>query len=85
MVNQTPDDLLFALRVTDTLTIKKFPKLDRFGDDAGKPKPLYEPVSYIEAELRSWTEKMTKKAHLNPQQSDLLWRYLSAFRAPPAA
>ena len=37
MANLTPDDFLFGLKVTDTITIKKFPKLDRFGDQAGKP------------------------------------------------
>lgn len=37
MVNQTPDDFRFGLKVTDAITIKKFPKLDRFGDQAGKP------------------------------------------------
>lgn len=37
MVNLTPDDFLFGLKVTDAITIKKFPKLDRFGDQAGKP------------------------------------------------
>src|SRR6266481_1734695 len=37
MVNQTPDDFLFGLKVTDAITIKKFPKLDCFGDLAGKP------------------------------------------------
>ena len=36
MVLQTPDDFLFGLKVTDTITIKKFPKLDRFGEQAGK-------------------------------------------------
>ncbi len=30
MVKQTPDDFLFGLKVTDAITIKKFPKLDRF-------------------------------------------------------
>ena len=35
--NQTPDDFLFGLKVTDAITIKKFPKLDRFGEQAGKP------------------------------------------------
>ena len=30
-VNQTPDDFVFGLKVTDTITINKFPKLDRFG------------------------------------------------------
>ena len=36
MVNQTPDDFLFRLKVTDTITIRKFPNLDRFGAQAGK-------------------------------------------------
>jgi uncharacterized protein YecE (DUF72 family) len=37
MVNQTPDDFLFGLKVTDTITVRKFPKLDRFGEQADKP------------------------------------------------
>jgi uncharacterized protein YecE (DUF72 family) len=36
MVNQTPEDFLFGLKVTDAITIKKFPNLARFGDQAGK-------------------------------------------------
>jgi uncharacterized protein YecE (DUF72 family) len=36
MVSQTPDYFLFGLKVTDAITIKKFPKLDRFGELAGK-------------------------------------------------
>ena len=36
MVNQTPDDFMFGLKVTDTITIRKFPKLGRFGQQAGK-------------------------------------------------
>src|SRR5258708_1929246 len=41
MVNQTPDDFRFGLKVTDAITIKKFPKLDRFGDQAGKPNESF--------------------------------------------
>jgi len=37
MVNQTPEDFLFGLKITDAITIKRFPKLDRFGNNAGKP------------------------------------------------
>jgi hypothetical protein len=37
MVNQTQDDFVFGLKITDANTIKNFPKLDRFGDLAGKP------------------------------------------------
>ena len=41
MVKQVPDDFLFGLKVTDTITIKKFPKLARFGDVAGKSNENY--------------------------------------------
>ncbi len=34
MANQVPEDFLFGLKVTDTITIKKFSKQDRFGDPA---------------------------------------------------
>jgi uncharacterized protein YecE (DUF72 family) len=46
MVNQTPDDFVFGLKVTDAITIKKFPKLDRFGQLAGKPNE-----NFLNAEL----------------------------------
>jgi uncharacterized protein YecE (DUF72 family) len=32
-----PDDFRFGLKVTDAITLKKFPKLDRFGVRAGQP------------------------------------------------
>lgn len=41
MAEQVPKDFLFGLKVTDTVTIKKYPKLDRFGDMAGKPNENY--------------------------------------------
>jgi uncharacterized protein YecE (DUF72 family) len=46
MVNQTPEDFLFGLKVTDAITIKKHPKLARFGDQAGKANQ-----NYLNAEL----------------------------------
>ncbi len=36
MANQVPQDFLFGLKVTDTVTIKRFPNLERFGKRAGK-------------------------------------------------
>ena len=39
MAEQVPDDFRFGLKVTDAITIKNFPNLDRFGDLAGKPNP----------------------------------------------
>jgi uncharacterized protein YecE (DUF72 family) len=41
MVHQTPNDFLFALKVTDAITIKKFPNLARFGAQAGKPNEQF--------------------------------------------
>ncbi len=36
LAGQVPGDFQFAFKVTDEITVKKFPKLDRFGDRAGK-------------------------------------------------
>jgi hypothetical protein len=38
-VSQTPDDFRFGLKVTDAITIKKFPQLDRFGGRWSKTQP----------------------------------------------
>ena len=37
MVSEVPEDFLFAFKVTDEVTIKKFTNLPRFGARAGKP------------------------------------------------
>jgi uncharacterized protein YecE (DUF72 family) len=37
MINQTPDHFLSGLKVPDAITRKTFAKLDRYGDQAGKP------------------------------------------------
>jgi uncharacterized protein YecE (DUF72 family) len=37
MAEQVPEDFLFGFKVTDAITIRKYPQLDRFGDMAGKP------------------------------------------------
>jgi uncharacterized protein YecE (DUF72 family) len=37
MASQVPQDFLFGFKVTDAITLKKFPNLDRFGQQAGKP------------------------------------------------
>jgi uncharacterized protein YecE (DUF72 family) len=37
LVSQVPEDFQFALKVTDSITIKKFSNLPRFGERAGKP------------------------------------------------
>lgn len=37
LVSAVPGDFLFALKVTDEITVKRFPNLPRFGKRAGKP------------------------------------------------
>jgi uncharacterized protein YecE (DUF72 family) len=37
MASQVPEDFRFGFKATDILTIKKYPNLSRFGDQAGKP------------------------------------------------
>jgi uncharacterized protein YecE (DUF72 family) len=39
MADQVPDDFRFGFKVTDSVTIKKFPNLARFGAKAGRPNP----------------------------------------------
>lgn len=39
LADAVPDDFRFGFKVTDTITIKKFPNLERFGERAGKPNP----------------------------------------------
>ncbi|HWY76909.1 MAG TPA: DUF72 domain-containing protein [Verrucomicrobiae bacterium] len=39
LADQTPDDFKFGFKVTDALTIKKFPNLPRFGSKAGLANP----------------------------------------------
>ncbi len=46
LVNQTPDDFRFGLKVTDAITVRKFPKLGRFGQLAGKTNE-----NFLNAEL----------------------------------
>jgi len=41
LADQVPEGFRFGFKVTDALTIKKFPKLDRFGAKAGKPNQDY--------------------------------------------
>jgi uncharacterized protein YecE (DUF72 family) len=57
MANQVPEDFLFGFKVTDAITIKKFPNLDRFGALAGKPNE-----NFLNAELLT-------KAFLQPCES----------------
>src|SRR5258708_5027034 len=44
--------------------------------------PLYDPSPYSDMEWSRWLTKMSKKAHLKPQQQQLLSLYLAGFRTP---
>jgi len=39
LADAVPDDFRFGFKVTDAITIKKFPNLERFGLRAGQPNP----------------------------------------------
>lgn len=41
LVAQVPPDFMFALKVTDEITIKTYPNLSRYGLRAGKPNPNF--------------------------------------------
>jgi len=41
---------------------------------------LHNPAAYSDPEWLSWSAKMTRKARLQPEQAELLWRYLGEFR-----
>jgi uncharacterized protein YecE (DUF72 family) len=41
MAAQVPEDFQFGFKVTDAITLKKFPNLDRFGERAGKPNQTF--------------------------------------------
>jgi len=43
---------------------------------------LYDPTAYQEVEWRTWMSKMSRKAHLKPDQAELLSRYFEGFRQP---
>jgi hypothetical protein len=41
---------------------------------------FYDPAAYNDAEWQKWMAKMSKKSHLQPDQVELLSRYLEGFR-----
>jgi uncharacterized protein YecE (DUF72 family) len=57
MASQVPQDFRFGFKVTDAITVKKFPNLDRFGAQAGKAN-----ANYLNADL-------FVKAFLHPCES----------------
>jgi len=41
---------------------------------------FYDPAHYSDSEWQSWMSKMSRKARLQPEQEQLLSRYLQAYR-----
>ncbi len=41
MAGQTPDDFLFSFKVTDEITVKRFPPLPRHAERGGQPNPNF--------------------------------------------
>jgi uncharacterized protein YecE (DUF72 family) len=53
MASQVTPGFRFGFKVTDTITIKQFPNLPRFGDQAGKPNESYlNPALFADEFLR---------------------------------
>ncbi len=73
MAAQVPGDFQFGFKVTDTITIRNYPKLDRFGDLAGKPNP-----NYLNAAL--FADAFLGPCELVRQQVGLLMFEFSRFR-----
>jgi cytochrome c5 len=42
---------------------------------------FYDPAAYSDADWHMWMTKMAKKSKLNPEQQQILSRYLDTFRA----
>jgi uncharacterized protein YecE (DUF72 family) len=74
---QVPDDFLFSFKVTEDVTVKKFPSLPRYGARAGQENPDFlNPVLFIERFL-SPCEPFRSKIGL------LIFEF-SQFRGPEA-
>ncbi|MBE0545439.1 MAG: DUF72 domain-containing protein [Verrucomicrobia bacterium] len=69
MAAQVPDDFRFAFKVTDAITVKKFPKLDRFGERAGKPNE-----NFLNADLFA-AAFLTSCEHIRPHVGLLMFEF----------
>ncbi len=69
LADQVPDDFQFGLKVTDALTIKKFPKLDRFGARAGQRN-----LDFLNADLFA-TAFLKPCEHIRPKVGVLMFEF----------
>ena len=61
LADAVPDDFRFGFKVTDALTIKKFPNLARFGAKAGQPNPNFLNAELFEGAFLKPCEEIRKK------------------------
>ena len=62
MASQVTQDFRFAFKVTDAITLKKFPNLDRFGERGGKPNE-----NFLNADLFA-TSFLGPCEHIRPKE-----------------
>ncbi|MCD6339582.1 MAG: DUF72 domain-containing protein [Verrucomicrobia bacterium] len=61
LAEQTPEEFLFAAKATGEVTIKRFPKLARFGSKGGRENPAFlDATLFAETYLAAW-EPFRKK------------------------
>jgi hypothetical protein len=53
-----------------------------YGAKCARCHKFYDPAKYDSAHWERWMSKMSRKAKLQPEEEDLLGRYLGAFRLP---
>lgn len=61
---QVPEHFRFVFKVTDEITARTFPKLDRHGDKGGKPNPHFLDVELFRAAFLAAFERHRAKAGL---------------------
>ncbi len=61
LADQVPDGFQFGFKVTDTITIKKFPNLPRFGVQAGRLNPDYLNADLFHTAFLAPCESILKK------------------------
>jgi uncharacterized protein YecE (DUF72 family) len=74
MASQVPDDFLFGFKVTDAITIKKFPNLDRFGERAGKPNESFLNAGQFTEEFLGPCDSIRSKVGLLMFEFSRFWR-----------
>jgi uncharacterized protein YecE (DUF72 family) len=61
LADQVPGDFRFGFKVTDAVTIKKFPNLARFGAKAGQPNPDFLNAELFASQFLQPCERIRKK------------------------